>query len=479
MRVASDPSRGKLEYHRTGGGGRAILLAIGFTALLLVIAASSFAVWRNARNEQARVAALHEAHSRAANALSTIRSNVYLIATLARDYLLDEDPAQARRYVQELNTVRKATEDAFHELQATGQDSEQKRALEKLRAGFEVYWDPTEIALDWTPAEKRLQRAQMLRKRGIKRQEVFELASQVEELMTENFRRERARITSADREFRASLGWTTMIALLLGITIAAATVSRIMKLERQSLLAESELRRLSGQIRTAQEQERRNLARELHDQVGQLLTGLRMELASMARIHGDAESEVSSRIARAKGTVEQTLRVVRNIAMLLRPSMLDDLGLAPAIAWLVKDMSRASGIEIKADVDPSLDSLPDAHRTCLYRVVQEAITNAVRHSGGSQVDVIVKPETAWVVATIFDDGRGFTSGAVQKKGLGLVGMDERARELGGNMRIESLPGRGARIEVRLPRPAIPEVANDQDLDRGRSRDRANRIKAAV
>ena len=97
-----------------------------------------------------------------------------------------------------------------------------------------------------------------------------------------------------------------------------------------------------------------------------MLTGLRMELASIARIHGDSESEISSRIARAKGTVEQTLRIVRNIAMLLRPSMLDDLGLAPALAWLFKEVARSSGFEMHSDIDPAVDALPEAHRTCIY-----------------------------------------------------------------------------------------------------------------
>ena len=457
---------------------RPVLLAVGFTALLLIIAASAFAVWRNARNAQARVAALHEAHSKAASALSAIRANVELIGILTRDYLLDEDPTQAGRYVADLNRIRKATEDDFRELDSPGQDQEQKIALRKLRAEFEAYWDPTEIALDWTPAEKRAQRRQVLRERVRKREEVFALAAEVEQLITANFRGERERITSADREFRSSLGWTAAIALLLGFVIAAVTVLRMVRLEHQSRIAESELRRLSGQIRTAHEQERRSLSRELHDQVGQLLTGLKMELAGMARIHGQAESDLSLRIARAKGTVEQTLRIVRNIAMLLRPSMLDDLGLAPALAWLTREMSRSSGIEITAEIDPALDSLPDTHRTCLYRVVQEAVTNAIRHSGAHRIAVSIKPEAGFVVATITDDGRGFAVAAIKQKGLGLVGMDERARELGGNMRIESLPGRGARVQVRLPHPGA-EVSLDQRSPGRRSRDRANGIEAAV
>jgi signal transduction histidine kinase len=457
---------------------RSILLAFGFTALILIIAVSAFSVWTNARKDQARIAALHQAHERAGTALSAIRSNAYLISILARDYLLDEDPTQAQRYIDELNRIRKATDDAFRELQSGGHDEGQRAALEQLKASFEAYWDPTEIAMDWTPAEKRAERARMLRQRGRRRDEVFALAAQVENLMTANFQRERERITSAEKEFRASLGWTAAIALILGIAVASTTIIRMIKLERQSAAAESELRRLSGQLRTAQEQERRSLSRELHDQVGQMLTGLRMELASVARLHGD-DDELSSRIARAKGTVEQTLRIVRNIAMLLRPSMLDDLGLTPALAWLVKEFSRSSGIEIRADINPSLDSLPDAYRTCLYRVIQEALTNATRHSSASRIDVCLQPHDGWVTATISDNGSGLNKTSVKQKGLGLVGMEERAKELGGSVRVESLPGRGARVEVRLPRPVRLEEMNDQDPDRGRSRDRADRIEASV
>jgi signal transduction histidine kinase len=360
-----------------------------------------------------------------------------------------------------------------------GLDDEQKLALNQLRRELSAYWDPTEVVLDWSPEERRAQRAEMLRQRVRRRQEIVALAEQVEHLVTANFTRERRTMTTADQEFRASLGWTTGIALLLGFAIAGGTLARMLALERQSQNAESELRLLSGEIRTAQEQERKYLSRELHDQVGQMLTGLRMELASVARIHGDSESEISSRISRAKGTVEQTLRIVRNIAMLLRPSMLDDLGLAPALAWLLKEVARSSGFEIRSDIDPAVDSLPEAHRTCVYRVVQEALTNASRHSGARRVDVSLKNADGWVIGTIVDDGRGFERGAQKSRGLGLLGMEERVREIGGNICIESSQGRGTRVEFRLPRLTPTEVDSDSDSDRGRSRDRSHGIKAPV
>ena len=458
---------------------KSIVLAAAFAGLLLLIGASAFAIWMNARNAQERVTALHEAHTQAGAALSAIRANVYLNGILTRDYLLDSDPGHAQQYLDQFTTIRENTEQSFKTLEASSQDDAQRKALKQLRSQLDEYWDPTEVVLDWSPEEKRAQRSEMLRQRVRKRQEIFALASQVERMITENFTRERERITSADQEFQYSLGWTTGIALLLGLAIAGATLIRMLKLERQSQTAESELRLLTGQIRTAQEQERKFLSRELHDQVGQMLTGLRMELAGIARTNGDAEGELASRIARAKGTAEQTLRIVRNIAMLLRPSMLDDLGLTPALAWLVKEVSRSSGMEIHSNIDPAVDSLPDAHRTCVYRIVQEALTNATRHSGAHNVQVNLNSRDGWVIGTIADDGRRFDKSIVKRRGLGMIGMEERVKELGGNIRVVAFPGRGTSVEFRLPQPPVTEVSGDQHPDRGRSRDRSDRVETSA
>jgi signal transduction histidine kinase len=458
---------------------RSIFLATAFAALLLVIGVSALAVWSKSRNSQEYVAALQKAHMEAAVALSRIRANVYLNAILTRDYLLDWDPAHSQQYIDQFNSIQAKTEESFRTLEASGLDEEQKTALNRLRNELSAYWDPTEVVLDWSPEEKRAQRSAMLRQRVRRRQEIFALAEQVERLVTANFVRERERITTTDREFRASLAWTTGIALLFGFGIAGGTLARMLALERQSQAAESELRLLSGQIRTAQEQERKYLSRELHDQVGQMLTGVRMELASMGRILGNSESEISERIATAKGTVEQTLRIVRNIAMLLRPSMLDNLGLTPALAWLIKEVARSSGFEINSDIDPAVDSLPDTHRTCIYRVVQEALTNASRHSGAHRVDVTLHKRGGWVAGAIVDDGHGFERPAAKNTGLGLLGMEERVREIGGSIRFIASVGQGTRVEFRLPWPPSTEVSVDKNSDRGRSRDRSDRIEASA
>ena len=169
--------------------------------------------------------------------------------------------------------------------------------------------------------------------------------------------------------------------------------------------------------------------------------------------------------------------------MLLRPSMLDDLGLTPALAWLVKEISRSSGIEIEAEMDPLLDLLPDTHRTCLYRVVQEALTNVSKHAGAHKVDVSLKVTGGWVVGTIADNGCGFDAG-IRRDGLGLLGMEERVRELGGHVRVISTVGQGTRVEFRLPVPraentTAAEEINDSSPDLGRSRNRPNRVETST
>jgi signal transduction histidine kinase len=458
---------------------RSILLAAALAGLLLVIGISASAVWWNARDSQDQVAALQRAHMQAGVALAAIRANVYLNAILTRDYRLDPDPSHTAQYIDQFSGIQAETDRNFRLLEASGLDEAQKSALKHLHDELAAYWDSTENLLYLSPEEKREQRTEMLRQRVRRRQEIFSLAEQVEGLVTANFVRERQRITGADQEFRASLGWTTGIALLLGLAIAGVTLVRMLALERQSELAESELRLLSGQIRTAQEQERKYLSRELHDQVGQMLTGLRMELGSIARVLGNSESEVSSRIARAKGTVEQTLRVVRDIAMLLRPSMLDDLGLIPALAWLFKEVSRPSGIEIHSSIDPVVDKLPDAHRTCVYRIVQEALTNASRHSGARNIDISIRREEDQVTGAVVDDGRGFDRGDQKRGGLGFLGMEERVREAGGSIDVSSAPGRGTRIEFRLPWPETTEVTSDTGNGRGRSRNRPDGLEASA
>ena len=419
------------------------------------------------------VASLRDAHLRAGEALSTIRYNVYLAGILIRDYLLDSDPRGAAQYNSQFKDITDSTEASFRTLAATPQDDAQRRALHDLRVELDAYWDPTEMALDWSSGEKAARRSQLLRQKVRKRQEIFLLADEVQSLVSANFTRERRRISDAEAGLNHIFGWTTGIAILLGVVIAGATIARLFALERESDASRERLRQLSAELRTAQENERKYLSRELHDQIGQLLTGLKMELTGLGR-RTRTDPELLSRIETAKGHVEQIVGAVRNIAMLLRPSMLDDLGLAPALVWQAKEFSRVSGIQTSCDVDPGIGSLPESHATCLYRVIQEALTNCAKHAQARSIAIVVRPENNRIVARVSDDGVGFETDKAAAKGLGLVGIAERIGQLNGQMLLGSEPGKGTTLEVALPLGSGDEKQRDESHHRGRSRDSASR-----
>jgi signal transduction histidine kinase len=212
------------------------------------------------------------------------------------------------------------------------------------------------------------------------------------------------------------------------------------------------MRQLSQQLVKTQEAERKNLSRELHDHVGQMLTALRMELGTAERARGAGGQQFGQAISESKRLSETMLRTVRDLAMGLRPSMLDDFGLKPALEWLARDVSRRCDLRVDITVDGELEPLPDAHRTCIYRVVQEALTNCVRHARASRVSIKVLGRPASLELSVEDDGVGADL-AAPRSGLGLLGLDERVRELRGRLVIVSRTGQGTTLQVTMPLPA--------------------------
>jgi signal transduction histidine kinase len=242
-----------------------------------------------------------------------------------------------------------------------------------------------------------------------------------------------------------------------GIAIAAATLFWISKLERRSVesrrrteAAEAQLRRLSRQLVQAQEEERKGISRELHDEVGQMLTALRMEVRSLQDLRTAPEAEFAEHVDSAKRLAEQSLRSLKDIAMGLRPSMLDDLGLGSAIQWQARQFSKRAGIPVNVHIDGLPAALPERHRTCVYRLVQEALTTCARHSHARTIDVNVTNRDGRLSVSVKDDGVGFDPAKVKGRGLGLLGIEERVLELGGDLRVTSQPQHGVALYATIP-----------------------------
>jgi two-component system sensor histidine kinase UhpB len=211
----------------------------------------------------------------------------------------------------------------------------------------------------------------------------------------------------------------------------------------------------ANQIITAQEQERKRIARELHDETSQVLTSL---LISLAVLEESISTQAArDRIAETRRLAHQTLRAIRNLSIDLRPSALDDLGLLPALRWYVKEYQQKFPIEVDLQASGFKERLPAEMETALYRIVQESLTNVARHAQARKVSIVLKEDADAVYATISDDGHGFDAEKLQKtprqeRGLGLVGMYERALLLDGTLTMASHIGRGTQIEVRIPLP---------------------------
>jgi two-component system sensor histidine kinase UhpB len=216
----------------------------------------------------------------------------------------------------------------------------------------------------------------------------------------------------------------------------------------------------ASQIINAQEQERKRIARELHDETSQVLTSLLISLAILEE--SVKTQEARDRIADTRKLAHQTLRAIRNLSIDLRPSALDDLGLLPAIRWYIKEYQQKCAIEVDFNASGFKERLLPELETALYRIVQEALTNTARHAHAQHITVTMNEDAEAVYVTIQDDGSGFDVESVlktpyQDRGLGLAGMSERAMLLDGTLTIHSVVGHGTTIEVQIPRQ-VQEVS---------------------
>jgi len=225
-------------------------------------------------------------------------------------------------------------------------------------------------------------------------------------------------------------------------------------------LQREQLRALNEKLNEIQEAERKQLARELHDEMGQALTAISINLATIAQELPPASAKsFLERLNESKMLADQTLEQIRELSFNLRPAMLDDLGLVPTLRWYTKRYEKRGNISVKLQVRGLKERLPANIETALYRIFQEALTNVTRHAQASNVYLELRQHDSSVVAQIRDDGRGFDmkqilSKTTPKMSIGLLGMRERVVLLDGSFNIHSEPGAGTQILVEIPLETI-------------------------
>jgi signal transduction histidine kinase len=445
----------------------ALVLSVGFGGLILFILAAAIGTMvllDRVRTDDTRI---RQAFLGRLRALEQIRSEIYLSGTDMRDFLLSPGAGSVdapRKDIVALQAQTQAALDAY----ARSLDPAEEDTFQALRSEIDAWWQAFQTTFQWTPRERERLRFTFFYEQVVPRRiTMLRIADRIAEINELGLNRAEERLSQSAENLRLSLYVTFGIALLGGMVLAIATTALVLRLEREverrlreTVEARSHLQALSARLVRAQEDERRTLARELHDEVGQSLSAIMMEansvgaIADASEIAGQIKGDVRDRVSSISLMAEKTLNIVRDLALLLRPSMLDDFGLVPALNWHAREMSKRTGLNVRIAADEISDDLPDEHKTCIYRVVQEALNNAARHANARNLQVTVKNEGPRVVFSVRDDGSGFDKRFV--RGLGMLGMEERVRRLGGELHIDSQMGRGTTISAKLP---LPEMAN--------------------
>jgi signal transduction histidine kinase len=453
---------------------RGVLIA-GFAVVFGLWVLSGYELVRRLAALEQRTAAEHSAALHGARLLTTIRTNVLLGSIFLRDAIIDNRSMNVDYYRDELNKIRGEVERLMPAYVVDVTSSEERQHWTQLQKELNEFWKSRELAFSPDAPLNTTEAAAVLRRRVVpSRTAILQILDRLSELQVLSQQRHETEVSALYGELRNRFLLFGSLAILVGLIVAVLATNHVGRLERQIERQRSDeertrrdLERLSARLVTVQEEERRSLSRELHDEVGQALTAIKMDVTVARRgLDGLQATESGARIVSwledARSIAENTLQSVRDLSQLLHPSMLDDFGLPEALRSYVRTFSKRTGISAQFVQHGREQRLPQAMEVCLYRIAQEALTNVVRHSGARAAVVTLSQTDHGLAMTIDDDGHGIDQqmsrfDASSTRGLGVIGMRERVQALGGTFALESRRGGGTRVAVQLP--AVPPPAD--------------------
>jgi signal transduction histidine kinase len=449
--LVASPVQGRRQF-----GSRAALFA-GFGTLLILMAIVSIDSLRTLQafethNTQIRQDFLYREHT-----LEQVRTSVYESGDIMSDYtVIESDPHTQERLRTEFQSIHKATTAS---LQACIQSlpTDKRESFQHLGEELERYWSRVDPIFALRATGKKGLGNSALRSDVLsKYAEVLAITKEVSAVNDDELKETDRRIAETFAQFRRRLLVFAMIGFSFGLILATTTIVYAGRLEKsvqekyyESLQAQRELKELSKRLVEAEERERRAISRELHDEVGQSLSALLIDVENLTEMSSE-DAVFRQSLQKIKTLAENCVNEVRNMALLLRPSMLDDLGLVAALDWQAREVSKRTGMFVDTIDENVSNNLPEEHKTCVYRIVQEALNNCSKHAYAKNVRIVVRQEPNHLRVSIEDDGKGFDASRV--RGLGLVGMNERVSHFGGVLKVESDPARGTRLRVDLPLP---------------------------
>ncbi len=444
--------------------GKRRVLRTGFGIVISLLILSTISAYRIQESFSARTVAIHHRYVQQQEIITNLRRVLWVAGIDARDFFLNTKTDRADSYLTQLKGLRRDTDALFADLKKLrGPD----RAARELEAKFDDMW----LTLTSSAATGLADSEEY----SFVQEEIVPRNNAAGALLLHLEEANEHSLTESEEEFAstrhaAARGLLTLLGfgLLIGILVTRYSLKYSENLEQQASSqlkevsqAKLDLERLSARLMEIQEEERTRLSRELHDEIVQTLAVLKIEITQAQNIPATRLPEIREHLARARDLAERTLRTVRNITLLLRPSLLDDLGLGPALQWQGEDFRRRTGVTCEVVEIGLQDDLPDAVKTCVYRVTQEALHNCEKHASASKVCVRVEQTAGMLTVEVEDDGVGFqqTPDAAGRSlatlHFGVLGMRERASSLGGRLTMESAPGKGTTVLLEIPLTEIP------------------------
>jgi signal transduction histidine kinase len=432
-------------------------LAVGFALVFALWLAWGYQLVHAFLEIQRNAADVHATYVRGEQVLSRVRTNVLLSSIYVRDALIDAANPRREESRRELAGRRDEIEEILRTYVPNVPSAVEREHWARLQGELTAYWASREIALTEAGVRGSAEAAALLRREVVpSRNTVLEILDQLGAMQTVANERHQTEARASYRAIGGRLAAVGIGTMLLALLVAVVASRHVRRLERHidsqrqtEQQTREDLARLSARLVAVQETERQTLARELHDEVGQALTALKMDLGVALR--SELPPRAKSALEEAKTIAETTLQGVRDLSQLLHPSTLDDFGLPATLTAYLRSFTQRTGL--RAQLAETLDHrLPPEFETCVYRIVQEALNNVAQHSGATACIVALNAGDGMVRLTVEDNGRGLgaLSTPPARRGLGVIGMRERAQAFGGAFTIENRAGGGVRVAVTLP-----------------------------
>ena len=450
----------------------ALIAGFGLTLGLWLFA--GYQVTKRVSAEQLEAAEKNARYVSAQELLASIRGQVLVVSVVVGDTLLDPDPRTAANH-QDVDRLFRAIDASLAEYVPVVDTKIELARIAALRDEVAEFHRASDGVLTFAGDPALWDGPQRLRRLMPKREAAIRASDDLQAFNRASFIDAQRAVSQRQAEMQRQLWKIFGVALFIGLAIAWLASWQAMRLEHR-LVAQrareaevsADLQRLSARLVQAQEDEQRRIARELHDEVGQALSAVKVEL-TVAERRLERLQVAPELLADAHSSADGALRSVRDLTHLLHPSALDDLGLASALASQVREFRRRHGIAMAFVNEGSDDRQHPEVERAIYRVVQEALTNIARHAHARSGRVRLDIGRQMIRTVVEDDGVGFDPADVERpgrrRGLGLLGMRERVAQLRGRLHIDSAAARGTRIEVELPRIERPSSIDDVPDDR--------------